>query len=79
FDALGLDPDDKTRGRAALAGLGKALVEVIADARGGGNPLVAQIVAAECVVLAETKEHLNWELMGLDFVVPDEDHHLYHT
>lgn len=65
FDALGLDPDEKTRGRAAVAGLGKALVEVIAYARGGGNPLVAQIVAAECVVLAETKDHLNWELIGL--------------
>jgi hypothetical protein len=24
----------------------------------------AQLVAAECVVLAETKDHLNWELLG---------------
>jgi len=28
------------------------------------DPRAAQIVAAECVVLAETKDHLNWELMG---------------
>ena len=29
-----------------------------------GNPAAAQIVAAECVVLAETKDHLDWELLG---------------
>jgi hypothetical protein len=28
------------------------------------DPQSAQIVAAECVVLAETKDHLNWELLG---------------
>jgi hypothetical protein len=28
------------------------------------DPQAAQIVAAECVTLAETKDHLNWELMG---------------
>jgi hypothetical protein len=30
----------------------------------GGKPEAAQIVAAECIVLAETKDHLNWELIG---------------
>jgi hypothetical protein len=29
-----------------------------------GDPQAAQIVAAECVVLAETKDHLDWELLG---------------
>ena len=29
-----------------------------------GPPEAAQIVAGECVVLAETKDHLNWELLG---------------
>jgi hypothetical protein len=28
------------------------------------DPDSAQIVAAECVVHAETKDHLNWELLG---------------
>jgi hypothetical protein len=28
------------------------------------DPLSAQIVAAECVVHAETKDHTNWELIG---------------
>ena len=27
-------------------------------------PEAAQIVAAECVVFAETKDHMNWELIG---------------
>jgi hypothetical protein len=30
-----------------------------------GNPEAAQIVAAECVVEAETKDHLNWELLAI--------------
>jgi hypothetical protein len=28
------------------------------------DPAAAQLVAAECVVLAETKDHQNWELIG---------------
>lgn len=30
----------------------------------GDNPLAAQLVAAECVVTAETKDHQNWELLA---------------
>lgn len=33
-------------------------------AKSAGKPEAAQLVAAECVVLAETKDHLNWELIG---------------
>ena len=29
-----------------------------------GDKKAAELVAAECVVLAETKDHLNWELLG---------------
>jgi hypothetical protein len=29
-----------------------------------GPPEAAQLVAAECVVQAETKDHLNWELLA---------------
>ena len=29
-----------------------------------GTPESAQLVAAECITLAETKDHLNWELIG---------------
>jgi hypothetical protein len=28
-----------------------------------GNPVAAELVACECVVLAETKDHANWELI----------------
>jgi hypothetical protein len=33
-------------------------------ALGSGEADAAQLVAAECVVQAETKDHLNWELIG---------------
>ena len=33
-------------------------------AQDAGDPKAAEIVAAECVTLAETKDHLNWELIG---------------
>ena len=29
-----------------------------------GDPEAAELVACECVVLAETKDHLNWTLIG---------------
>ena len=29
-----------------------------------GTPEAAELVACECVVIAETKDHLNWELIG---------------
>ena len=29
-----------------------------------GKPEAAQIVAAECVVQAETKDHMNWQIIG---------------
>jgi len=43
---------------------GAALLQAIDKARAAGNPQAAQLVAAECVVLAETKDHFNWELIG---------------
>jgi hypothetical protein len=33
-------------------------------AKQAGDPAAAQLVAAECVVDAETKDHANWELIG---------------
>lgn len=29
-----------------------------------GDPPAAELVACDCVVLAETKDHANWELIG---------------
>ncbi|MNV81142.1 hypothetical protein D3C71_1747880 [compost metagenome] len=45
--------------------LGESLVAAIALAKTFGDIPAAQLVAAECVVLAETKDHQNWELIGL--------------
>jgi hypothetical protein len=33
-------------------------------AKAAGNPAAAQLVACECVVLAETKDHADWELLS---------------
>jgi len=63
-EALGVDPDTETPGRAVVRSLGEALVAAITMARERATPEVAQIAAAECVVLAETKDHADWELIG---------------
>jgi rubrerythrin len=60
---LSLDPEQPSLGREIVQGLGRALVAAMEKARAGGNPDAAQIVACECVVLAETKDHLDWELL----------------
>ena len=61
---LGLDPETETPGRKVVRHTGESLVKAIQMARQAGNPDAAEIVAAECVVLAETKDHLNWHLIG---------------
>jgi hypothetical protein len=40
------------------------LVKAMEMALRGPDLAAAQIVAAECVTLAETKDHTNWELIG---------------
>src|SRR5688572_9355886 len=65
LEKLGLDPEAETPGRPVVRHLGESLVMAMALARkSGGPPEAAQIVAAECVVLAETKDHMNWHLIG---------------
>jgi rubrerythrin len=61
---LGLDPNKDTPGRQIVRHLGQSLVKAMEMALKGGNREAAQIVATECVVLAETKDHHNWELIG---------------
>ncbi len=62
--AFGLDPEQETPGRQVVRHTGESLVKTIALAQRGGTAEQAQVVAAECVTLAETKDHLNWELIG---------------
>ena len=61
---LGLDPAAETPGRQVVSHIGGSLVKAIQMAREAGPAEAAEIVAAECVTLAETKDHLNWELIG---------------
>jgi len=61
---LGLDPNAETPGRKIVRYIGSSLVKAMELALRCADPKSAQIVAAECVVLAETKDHLNWELIG---------------
>lgn len=91
----GFDPDKEVPGRKVIAHIGNALVEAMDLASKSAPPESAQIVAAECVVLAETKDHANWELIGrlasakskdkaaltdaYDQIGDQEDEHLYHT
>jgi hypothetical protein len=64
FDRIGLDPEKATPGRGVVHFKGAALVESMEMALKNAGPAGAQLVAAECVVEAETKDHQNWELIG---------------
>jgi len=63
-EALEIDAGQETPGRKIVRSLGQALVKAMKEAQSGGNPEAAQLVACECVVLAETKDHLDWDLIG---------------
>ena len=64
FKKLEIDPEQASPGREIVRGLGAALVAAMRKAKAAGNPTAAQLVACECVVLAETKDHANWELLS---------------
>ena len=63
FQEIGLDASVETPGRAVVRHIGESLVSAMEMALASGPPEAAQLVAGECVVNAETKDHLNWELM----------------
>lgn len=63
LEVFGLDPEKETPGREVVRHIGESLVNAMEMAL-EAEPAAAQLVAAESVVLAETKDHLNWELMG---------------
>ncbi|HTH38264.1 MAG TPA: hypothetical protein VL572_09865 [Pyrinomonadaceae bacterium] len=64
FSKLGLDTETETPGRAVVRHIGQSLVMAMEMAKKAGEQAAAELVAAECVVHAETKDHLNWELIG---------------
>jgi hypothetical protein len=65
FAKLGLDPEMETPGRLVVRHIGQSLVKAMEMAQESGPPEAAELVAAECVVHAETKDHLDWELIGM--------------
>lgn len=62
--AFEIDPATHTPGCKIVKDLGAALVLAMETALAAGNREGAQLVACECVMLAETKDHADWELIG---------------
>jgi len=62
--ALGLDPGEMTPARKLVQQLGKSLVMAMKAALAANDPIAAELLACDCVVSAETKDHFNWELIG---------------
>jgi rubrerythrin len=62
--ALGIDLYTETPGRQVVRYLGASLVQAMQMALTSAPAQAAQLVACECVVNAETKDHQNWELLG---------------
>lgn len=65
MEKLGLDPEKETPGRKVVRHIGESLVKAMEMAKQAAPEEAAEIVACECIVEAETKDHLNWELLGL--------------
>jgi len=65
FEGLELNPTTETPGRQIVRDKAVALVQSMQKALSSGDPVTAQLVAAEAVVDAETKDHQNWELIGI--------------
>jgi hypothetical protein len=62
--ALGLDPGEMTPGCMVVQHTGKSLVVAMKMALAAEDRAAAELVACECVLLAETKDHGDWELIG---------------
>ena len=56
--------EQTTPGRIAAMRMAASLVEAIRSAKDGADATAAQLVAAECVMLAEAQTLMNWELIG---------------
>lgn len=65
MEKLGLSPETETPGRAVVRRIGESLVGAMDMALASGPPEAAELVACECIVNAETKDHQNWELLEM--------------
>jgi rubrerythrin len=59
-----LDAQEQTPGRKIVHDMGASLVAAMEAALGTGDQAQAECVACECVVIAEEKDHSNWQLIG---------------
>ena len=59
-----IDPEEQSPGRKIVHDMGMAYVSAMEAALGARDPAAAEIVACECVSLAEQTDHGNWELIG---------------
>jgi len=53
-----------TPGRKIVQHNGKSLAVAMKMALAVSDPPAAELVACECIVLAEMKDHFDWELIG---------------
>jgi rubrerythrin len=58
-----LDAEEMTPGRKIVQDMGMSFVAAMEAALGAGDKDQAEIVACECIVLAEEKDHSNWQLI----------------
>ncbi|MEX2372471.1 MAG: hypothetical protein WD800_01585, partial [Dehalococcoidia bacterium] len=65
FEKISLDPEADSPGRQVVRAKAEALVGSMKMALQARGKPMAQLVAAESIVEAETKDHQNWELIGL--------------
>jgi len=63
-EALGIDAATETPGVKVVRHVGQSLVQAMELARQARDAAAAQLTACECVVLAETKDHADWQLLG---------------
>jgi len=60
---LGWDPGEMTPGCKIIQHNGMALVRAMEMARAEADAAAAELVACDSVLLAETKDHANWEII----------------
>lgn len=64
LEFFGLDPGTQTLGTKVIHQIGSALIQAMRQGRQSGDPEMAELVAAECVALANAKCQLNWRLIS---------------
>lgn len=63
-EALGVDADEMTPSRQIAQHNSNGLVMAMKMAVQAGDDQAAELVACECVLLGESRNELNWELIG---------------